>query len=277
MPISLAQLCFADPSPGARRLLWHVLSIGAVSRDELEHHEGLDKAGLFLFQVTAGRGCLETLGNRYPLAPGETSWLLDLRQSRTYLPDTGKTIRTNGVRFSGPGVEAWLELLGPDPVFVLPAGGLRQRLARLRRLVETRPPQHEWDIHFELTALWGVLLEARRAFDELERSIPPAVARVLETVFANPVRDWQVSELAALAAVSYSCLRVQFKKTQGETLHTFLQRTRLDAAKRTLGDHRLTIKEVAQKLNFSSEFYFSHFFHRGTGMSPTQFRRLGRA
>jgi AraC-like DNA-binding protein len=32
-------------------------------------------------------------------------------------------------------------------------------------------------------------------------------------------------------------------------------------------------EEVAARLHFSSEFYFSHFFRKASGMSPTQFRR----
>ena len=277
MPISFAQLCFADPSPEARRLLWHVLSIGAVSRDETEHHEGMDKAGLFLFQVTSGTGYLETSGNRYPLARGNLCWLLDMREPRRYRPSGGKALRTRGVRFSGPGVEAWLELLGHDLVFALPAGALGLRLARLRHLVEKRLPQHEWAIHSELTALWGKLLATRRAFGVPAKPVPLPVARVLETVFGDPSRDWQARELAEVAAVSYSRLRDQFQQTQGETLHTFLQRTRIDVARRLLGDRRLTIKEVSLRLNFSSEFYFSRVFRRVAGMSPTEFRKLGRA
>jgi AraC-like DNA-binding protein len=49
--------------------------------------------------------------------------------------------------------------------------------------------------------------------------------------------------------------------------------TRLDLARRWLGDQRLAIKEVAQRLNFSTEFHFSRFFRRGTGLNPTRFRK----
>jgi hypothetical protein len=34
MAVSFAKLQFVEPSPEARRLLWHVLSIGSVTRDE---------------------------------------------------------------------------------------------------------------------------------------------------------------------------------------------------------------------------------------------------
>lgn len=97
--------------------------------------------------------------------------------------------------------------------------------------------------------------------------------RVLDAVLSAPSRDWQASELAAVAAVSYSRLRTLFKASQQETLHDFLQRTRLDEARQLLCDHRLSVKDIAARLNFSSEFYFSHFFRCATGMSPTRFRR----
>jgi AraC-like DNA-binding protein len=277
MAISFAQLRFAEPTPEARRLLWHVLSIGSVSRDEPERHEGLDKAGLFVFRVAAGRGQLEMMGQNYLLERGHRCWLVDLRRARNYLPADAKPLRTEGVRFSGPGVEAWLELLGTEPVFTLPPGVLRLRLDRLQRLVHRRPPQYEWEVHSELTGLWGELLAARCVFTMPKTAVPPPVARVLDAVFADPARDWRARELAVLAGVSYSRLRDHFQSARGETLHEFLQRTRLDLARRWLGDQRLKIKEVARRLNFSSEFHFSRFFHRGAGISPTQFRERSRA
>lgn len=277
MAISYTKLHFAEPSPEARRLLWHVLSIGSVWRDEPERHEGLDKAGLFLFHVVAGKGQLEIEGNHYRLERGQDCWLVDLRRPRNYLPADGKVLRTEGVRFSGPGAEAWLELLGNNPVFTLPPGALRVRLRRLRSLVQRRRPEHEWQVHLEITALWGALLAARRVFTMPKTAVPPPVARVLDAVFANPTRDWQAQELAHIAATSYSRLRHHFHHARGETLHAFLQRTRLDLARQLLSDRRLAIKEVAQRLHFRSESDFSRFFHRGAGMSPTQFRERCRA
>jgi len=274
MAIPTSRLIFTEPSRDARRLLWHVLSIGSVTRDEPDHYEGFDKAGLFLFQVAAGTGHLETQGNRYPIEKGDVCWLLDLRHSRTYFNPLGEKTRTIGVRFNGPGVESWLELLGPDPVFAIPRILLRLRLERLRRLVQHHPSNYEWAVHTEITTLWGELFAARQAFIAPVRSTPPAVALVLKAVEADPTRNWQAREMPELAGLSYSRLRHQFQQTQGETLHAFLLRTRLDRARCLLCDRRLAIREVAQQLNFTSEFYFSHFFRRGTGMSPSQFRKL---
>src|SRR3954471_15658452 len=109
MAISFAGVRVLEPSPIARRLLWHVLSIGVVSRDEAENHVGMDKAGLFLFRVTSGSGTLELTDESHPLRGGPSWWLLDLARSRRYVPTGSAPLVTMGVRFSGPGVETWRE------------------------------------------------------------------------------------------------------------------------------------------------------------------------
>lgn len=64
--------------------------------------------------------------------PSNRCWLVDLRLPRTYVPDPGRTLRTEGVRFSGPGLESWLELLGPDPAYELATSVFKARQRRLR-------------------------------------------------------------------------------------------------------------------------------------------------
>ena len=62
MPISTAQLLLNEPSESARRLLWHVLSLGVVSRDEPERHEGFDKPG----GIFAAGALFAAMGGSYP-------------------------------------------------------------------------------------------------------------------------------------------------------------------------------------------------------------------
>lgn len=276
MSIPPARMYFSEPSAPARRLLWHALSLGSVTRDEPERHAGYDKPGVFLFWVVEGFGRMEVEGTDYPLERGDCCWLVDLRQPRSYLPRSGGLLHTEGVRFSGPGVEAWLELLRGQPEFQFADAKdmplLRRSLRRLIVLVKKQPAGYEWDVHLILTNILGRLLASRQILSTPQAEMVPAVARVLEAVLANPVRDWKARELAAVAHLSYSRLRELFRRSQQQTLHEFLQRTRLDQARRLLGDRTLSIKEVAAQLNFSSEFYFSHFFRHATGISPTQFR-----
>lgn len=141
MTISFSDLRIVEPSPIARRLFWHVLSIGCVTRDEPERHRGLDKAGVFLFRIVSGTGQLRIGRRDYPLAKGCCCcWLLDLRCPRSYLPDAGVSLRTEGVRFYGPGLESWLELLRGEVVFDLPEGKLRRYVRGLTALLDSPSP-----------------------------------------------------------------------------------------------------------------------------------------
>jgi AraC-like DNA-binding protein len=185
---------------------------------------------------------------------------------------------TNGLRFAGPGVEAWLDMLGRGSEFTFSQAGDSSLLRRAQRqivdLVTRRPSGYEWYVHLLITQILGLLLRVRRLLSEPARPVPRAVVRVLSAVGADPCRNWRAGELAQVSRVSYSKLRNLFRQIQGETLKAFLIRSRLEQARRLLGDQGLSVKEVARHLNFSSEYYFSQFFRKHADMSPTEFRRL---
>ncbi len=60
---------------------------------------------------------------------------------------------------------------------------------------------------------------------------PPGVVRMVAVVLAAPDRDWKARKLGGLAGLSYSRLRESFPAAQGQTLHEYLQRTRLEPAR----------------------------------------------
>lgn len=278
MAISFDRLHHFGPSPEARRLLWHVLSAGVVSRDEPERHAAYDKPGAFLFWIVSGKGTLQFQGGSFDLRPGARCWLLDLRHPRAYVPTPHGKLVTNGLRFAGPGVESWLDLLGAESEFVFSRpgdmSGIRRSQRHIIELITRHRRGHEWQVHMLVTQVLGILLKVRGILSEPARPTPAAVTRVLNAVGAHPTRNWKARELAGVARVGYSKLRALFRQVQGETLKELLQRTRLEQARLLLCDPQLAIKDVAWRLNFSSEYYFSHFFREASGMSPSQFRLL---
>ena len=80
-----------------------------------------------------------------------------------------------------------------------------------------------------------------------------------------------------MAGRSYPRLCDEFHRTLGRTLHEFVRATRLDLAWQWLSDRSLTVQEVARRLNFSSEYYFSHWCHHAAELSPSGFRERCRA
>ena len=112
---------------------------------------------------------------------------------------------------------------------------------------------------------------ARRLLSETAE-LPKPVLRVMDAISSDPARDWKANELASEAGLSYSRLRLHFRNSVHETLHQYIQHTRLNLARELLGDRSLRIREIAERLHFSNEYYFSTLFRQQTGLTPSQFR-----
>jgi AraC-like DNA-binding protein len=275
-PGSQDHLTFIKPSLIARRLFWHLFSIGSRRLLAPEHHDSFEKPGAHLFWVQSGEGELHYEGKRFSLKPGRNVWLVDMRKPRTYAPSAKRPLTMVGFRFGGTGLEFWHEAIRGNEnseVTLNDFGFLKQTLRELRRQVQSTPTGWEWQVHVSITNVMGKLLMARNLLASPDAELPVPIVRVLNAISANPLRDWKAKELAVVGKVSYSALRTLFYNMERGTIHQHIQRARLDHARLLMADKRLTIKDVASQLNFSSEFYFSHFFRHHTGMTPTEFRQ----
>jgi len=269
-------LTSVEPSPTARRLLWHLYSIGHRRLAEVDHRKPFEEPGAYLFWVQSGEGELEHGTGRFALRRGKKVWLVNTNRPRTYIPAPRRRLTLAGFRFGGPGLEFWHEevLRGENSEFILEDFGVVKRTqSELLRLVRRRPTGWEWQVHVVITNVLGQLLISRNLLVSPHSELPAPVVRVLNAISANPLRDWKARELAAIGKVSYSGLRALFRSSGQGAIHEHIQRARLDQARLLLADDRLSVKDVAAQLSFSSEFYFSHFFRRRTGMSPAAFRK----
>lgn len=267
------------PSAKARKLLWHAFSLDTAYLGGADHHEPFEKPGAHLFWVLSGHGTLDADGHRYLLQPGGSVWLVDMTKVRTYAPAAGQTLVKRGIRFGGPALENWHKELGgsQQAQFELKGGeALRTAFRNLWRICRRKEPGWEWQVHLSLTEMLGALLDSRDTLSPNPPDLPAAVVRVLNAVESKPHYDWQVRELARIAGVSYSGLRTLFCAVLGENLHSFVQRRRLEHAQMLLADPGLSIKQVAEQMDFSSEFYFSHFFKKLKGLSPRDYREQQR-
>jgi AraC family transcriptional activator of pobA len=63
------------------------------------------------------------------------------------------------------------------------------------------------------------------------------------------------------------------KKLSGKTAGEYIDELVIVEAKSLLRDPSLTIAQVADRLYFSDQFFFSKFFKRYTGITPTEYRK----
>ena len=68
-----------------------------------------------------------------------------------------------------------------------------------------------------------------------------------------------------------------FKKDFGTTPYTYVLNKKIELAKKLLIDTNLSLREIAAKLCFSDEYYFSNIFKEKAGCSPSQYRKAQKA
>ena len=186
-PDGSEHLTFVEPSPVARRLLWHLFSLGFRRLEQPDEHQRFEKPGAHLFWVQSGEGTLVHETGRFALARGKKVWLMDMRKPRTYIPTPGRPLTIAGFRFGGPGLEFWHEEFRDreNAEFVLEDfGAVKRTQVELLRLVRRRPAGWEWQVHVVITNLLGKLLMSRHLLDSPHAELPEPV------VVAPAASDW---------------------------------------------------------------------------------------
>jgi AraC-like DNA-binding protein len=72
--------------------------------------------------------------------------------------------------------------------------------------------------------------------------------------------------------LSVSSFSMAFTRNIGMSPKTWLNRRLNQEAIRLLTQTDISAKEIARRLNFADEYYFSRFFKRMNGVSPRPFR-----
>jgi two-component system, response regulator YesN len=101
-----------------------------------------------------------------------------------------------------------------------------------------------------------------------------AVLRHIEQNYAEPL---SVEELAHQAHLSPSRLAHVFSATQGLSLIEAVTRVRLRHAKRLLLESNLSCTEIAFRVGYNEQSYFTRVFRQREKVTPRQFRVLNRA
>jgi AraC-like DNA-binding protein len=98
------------------------------------------------------------------------------------------------------------------------------------------------------------------------------VAPALNSMHADPARDWSVEDLARQAGMSRTSFAVRFREVMGAPPLTYLTTWRMHLAERDLRAGA-SVAEAANAIGYTSESAFSHAFKRTIGLAPGQCRR----
>ena len=99
------------------------------------------------------------------------------------------------------------------------------------------------------------------------------VAEAIEYIRANYASDITLQQVADKVEISANYLSSLFRKELDVSFTDYVNRIRIDKAKQMLLGSHTKIYEIAQRVGFFDESYFSRIFKRITGLRPLEYKR----
>ncbi|MFB6362650.1 response regulator [Paenibacillus elgii] len=162
----------------------------------------------------------------------------------------------------------------------VPEAGQREWDSRLSERKAERPELH-WSRQAPLAGreAWIGAVRKARGQMELEKQYrisvgqwPAPIAEAVQLIVRHTDTQLSVSVVAQEVGLSRSHFSTLFKKTVGESFVSFTYRAKLKIACELLAAKGITVQEIADKIGMPDAKYFSKWFKRCTGKTPSQYR-----
>jgi AraC-like DNA-binding protein len=100
----------------------------------------------------------------------------------------------------------------------------------------------------------------------------PAIASALRQMHRGPEKPWTVEDLAAVAGLSRAAFAKRFTTVVGQPPLAYLTWWRMTTAARLLRESDASLRTVAARCGYGSEYAFGKAFKRAYNVAPGQYR-----
>ena len=99
------------------------------------------------------------------------------------------------------------------------------------------------------------------------------IQQALELIRRKACEGIKIPEVAAQLHMSVRALELQFAAAVGHSVGEELRQVRLARAKELLLRDDLSLTRIATLIGYANNTYFTRFFRKHTGQTPSEFRR----
>ena len=128
-----------------------------------------------------------------------------------------------------------------------------------------------FEIIITLLRLCGLSEEIRQAeFSGEDVRLSMAKQYIKDNIEYNP----KLSDVAAFCYIGTKQLTRLFKAFENTTPALYIQSQKFRHIEKLLMNTELSLKEISEKMNFSSEYHFNSFFKKIAGTPPGEYRNI---
>lgn len=109
---------------------------------------------------------------------------------------------------------------------------------------------------------------------EEEGNVPRKLQELIDYIKENISEDISLKDIASHSELSQATINRFFRDHLGTSTMNFIHKKKIERAKHLLLVTDLAISDIGPHIGINDVYYFSRFFKKMTGYSPTQFRRL---
>ena len=266
----------ATPAEWQRDLFYSVVRAGHLKAGREHRIERETYPGHELIFCLRGRGWVRVAGRRHEVGSGQLVWV-NCHHGHAYGAAAGDPWELLWLRAEGRSLDRLAKMLQvrAQPVLdgVDPPTAVRCYERVFAHMCSTKPADAALG-DAAMAELVALAFAARPSLlDAGAPELPAAVLRALERMRLYYHQPTKVAELAAMSGMSESHFSRMFKAAMGTSPIDWLRRERINQAKRRLIESDDAIKEIAQQVGYSDQFFFSKDFKKMTSLTPTQFRQ----
>jgi AraC-like DNA-binding protein len=107
---------------------------------------------------------------------------------------------------------------------------------------------------------------------ENQRGMVDLAKAYIQSRYAKPITLKEISREVYLSPNYFSML---FAKATGMTVFDYVQKVRLDEARRLLAETNLPVRDIARQTGYSTAAHFTRSFGQRVGCSPRKYRNAG--
>ncbi len=103
--------------------------------------------------------------------------------------------------------------------------------------------------------------------------VTAAINEVIEYVSRNCLEKITIDELSFLFRTNRSTLCKEFKRVTGKSVVEYINERKFELAKRKIVESSDNFTKIAEQMKFDSIHYFTSFFKKMSGMTPSEYRK----